>query len=763
MADVGSAFVTLMPSMRGFTSQINAEFNGINLGSQGTRIGSEFGDGVNSGFSKASTGATGFSGKMAALGGAVAGVASNIAGNLIDSVVGLAGEMVSAADGAQKFASTLSFAGIDDSTIKQLTASTQAYADQTVYDLNDIRNVTAQLAANGVNDYATLAEAAGNLNAVAGGNADTFKSVGMVLTQTAGSGKLMTENWNQLTDAIPGASGALQDAMRNAGAFEGNFREAMENGEISSDEFFAAVQQLGMQDVAVEAATSTSTIEGAMGNLQASVVGVGAGLIDAFKPAITGSISGIAEAVTWLGNNLNTIAPYAAIAAGAVGSLAAASVIGQMGGLSAAVRSVSGAVTKMGASLLAIPGVQVIAIIAAVAAALVGLYQTNEQFRNAVNAAFAQIAAAVMPVLQQLRALFKQLASALTPVVNAILSMLVPAITFLATTVAQFVANVVSVVMPVIQQILTAIQTAMPAIQGAITTALGVIQAIWNAVWPAIQAVVTTVFSLIQNHINTAMGVIQGVISAVTGIISGDWSAVWNGIEQIASSIWDGIKSLVSTAVNAVESVISGALGIIQGIWSSAWNSVKSLFSSIWDGIKSAASAGIDAVVSTVTGIKDRIVGFFSGAGQWLVDSGRAILDGLASGISAGFDAVTGVVEDGLSFIRGLFPFSPAKRGPFSGHGYTTFSGKALMGDFAESIRSQAGKVAAATESVLGVAQRGLSAQLTTTQNVSAAQPRAEEPRTREVTMNFYGKTDSPDEIARMMRLNERYGFAGSY
>ena len=219
----------------------------------------------------------------------------------------------------------------------------------------------------------------------------------------------------------------------------------------------------------------------------------------------------------------------------------------------------------------------------------------------------------------------------------------------------------------------------------------------------------------------------------------------------------------MSTAVNGVKSVISGALGIIQSIWSSAWNSVKSLFSSIWNGIKSAASAGIDAVVSTVTGIKDRIVGFFSGAGQWLVDSGRAILDGLASGISAGFDAVTGVVEDGLSFIRGLFPFSPAKRGPFSGHGYTTFSGKALMGDFADSIRSQAGKVAAATESVLGVAQRGLSAQLTTTQNVSVAQPRAEEPRTREVTMNFYGKTESPDEIARMMRLNERYGFAGSY
>ena len=44
----------------------------------------------------------------------------------------------------------------------------------------------------------------------------------------------------------------------------GNFREAMEKGEISADEFNQAIMDLGMTDVAKEAATSTSTIEGAM-------------------------------------------------------------------------------------------------------------------------------------------------------------------------------------------------------------------------------------------------------------------------------------------------------------------------------------------------------------------------------------------------------------------------------------------------------------------------------------------------------------------
>ena len=106
---------------------------------------------------------------------------------------------------------------------------------------SDIQNVTAQLAANGVENYDKLAEAAGNLNAVAGGNKETFSSVGMVLTQTAGQGKLTTENFNQLSDAIPGASGKIQEALLNAGAYAGNFREALEKGEVTAQEFNDAV------------------------------------------------------------------------------------------------------------------------------------------------------------------------------------------------------------------------------------------------------------------------------------------------------------------------------------------------------------------------------------------------------------------------------------------------------------------------------------------------------------------------------------------
>ena len=243
--------------------------------------------------------------KAAAFGSAIGGLAVKGVTALWDTVKGFAGDVVNMSDSTDKFMNTMSFAGIDTKAVQAAAKETRKYADDTVYGLDDIQNTTAQLAANGIGNYMELTEAAGNLNAVAGGNADSFKSVAMMLTQTAGAGKLTTENWNQLADAIPGASGKLQEALLKNGAYTGNFRDAMSKGEITADEFNKALMDLGMTDVAKQAATSTSTIEGAMGNLEAAVTG---GLTDAFnlfKPAVTGGINAASAAVTSLATTVS--------------------------------------------------------------------------------------------------------------------------------------------------------------------------------------------------------------------------------------------------------------------------------------------------------------------------------------------------------------------------------------------------------------------------------------------------------------------------
>lgn len=228
--------------------------------------------------------------------GAVAGGVAALTSSVVGSMGDLVGAAAEASDATDKFKSTLDFAGLDTSTIEATTKRAQDYADKTVYNLGDIQNMTAQLASNGIKDYSGLAEAAGNLNAIAGGNAETFKSVGMVMTQTAGAGKLTTENWNQLSDAIPGASGKIQQALLDAGAYTGNFRDAMADGEITAEEFNDAVMKLGNEPVAVEAAQSTKTFEGMLGNLQATIEGQLANAFTQLKPIIGAAMDGIAKA-----------------------------------------------------------------------------------------------------------------------------------------------------------------------------------------------------------------------------------------------------------------------------------------------------------------------------------------------------------------------------------------------------------------------------------------------------------------------------------
>lgn len=706
MANVGTAYVAIVPTMKGAASAITKQLGGVNVKSAGTKIGAQLTDGIG-------TGVNGLTGKMAVLGGAVGGAVSTITDGLINAVTSLGSEMVSAADGAQKFASTLSFAGVDTSTIDALTKSTQAYADATVYDLNDIRSVTAQLAANGVDNYAQLAEAAGNLNAVAGGNADTFKSVGMVMTQTAGSGKLMTENWNQLTDAIPGASGALQDAMREAGAFEGNFREAMERGEISADEFFAAVQKLGMTDVAIQAATSTSTIEGALGNLKASVVNVGSQVVTALTPAITGAMT-----------------------------------------------MLSGAISQLPA-MLQIVGAQAATVLQPLFTTLQGAWTSLQPMMAELGASLMALFQGLSTALQPLMPMLVSVATTIVNIGTQLMSVLMPILTQIITFVA---GQLLPVLQPAIQAIVTTVQTAMPLIQTIISNALNHIQAVWNAVWPVLQSVIVPIFNGISTFIQGAMNVIQGIINVVLGVINGDWSTVMNGLQQIADGVWQAIQGIVEGAVGAVQGFIESALSTIQGIWNDVWNGAQELISSAWESIKSAVSNGVDNVISTISSLPGQIMGFFADAGTWLVDAGSSIIQGLVDGITGAIGGAISTISGAVSQIRDLFPFSPAKKGPFSGRGYTTYSGIALMRDFGKGISHGSGFAVSAMTSAMEEVYGAHSAGSADYRYAKSADLRAvsNTPAAFEQTINFNQPVQTPYQMAKAMKRYKYYGLAGA-
>lgn len=345
--------------------------------------------------------------------GAVA--VGNIIANMASAAVGKIGDLFGGAmgniDAMTKFGSTMEFGGFSQSDIDASKARVKKYADDTVYDLGTIANTTAQLAANGVQDFDGLTQAAGNLNAVAGGNAETFGSVAMVMTQTAGAGKLTTENWNQLANAIPGASGKLQEALLKNGAYTGNFREAMEKGEITADEFNQAIMDLGMTDAAQEAAASTATFEGAMGQLEAAGESAIMGLINAvgmenitgFIDGATSAIEGATPVVQQIGDvagqvfgfvsgNIDGIVPaVAALAAGFAllrAELAISALVTALSEAWTAYKAANEGATVaqwlMNAAMSANPIGIVIMAIAALVAVILYLWNTNDGFREAV-------------------------------------------------------------------------------------------------------------------------------------------------------------------------------------------------------------------------------------------------------------------------------------------------------------------------------------------------------------------------------------------
>ena len=529
--------------------------------------------------------------KAAAFGSAIGGLAVKGVTALWDTIKGFAGDVVNMSDSTDKFMNTMSFAGIDTANVEKASKAARDYADRTVYDLSTIQNTTAQLAANGIKDYTGLTEAAGNLNAVAGGNADTFGSVAMVLTQTAGAGKLTTENWNQLADAIPGASGKLQEAMLKNGAYTGNFRDAMADGQITADEFNQALMDLGMTDVAKQAATSTSTIEGAMGNLEAAVTG---GLTDAFnqfKPAVTGGINAAATAVTNLAQTGTQ---------GLQTFFAQVKDTGAFAALQTAAQSAGGGLQSLWTGIMAVVN------------AMTGGQPAGTSFGNVLNAV-ASAAQTVGGWLKTAGNWISQNLDLVTPLVAAI-------------------GGAVAVV--------TAVTTAMQLAAAA--------QALLNAVMAAnpIMLVITLIAALVAGltYFFACTNTGRAIWSSFTNFIAGCVSGILGWFSGLGSSIGGAFNNAANSAKNTWNGVVSwfrGIPGTIGGFFSGAgtllYNAGASIISGFLRGLKSMWS---------------NVTGWISGIGDWikahkgpisydrrlLIPAGQAIMTGFAQGLNTGFD-----------------------------------------------------------------------------------------------------------------------------
>lgn len=239
------------------------------------------------------------------------------------SMSSLTKETIHTSDSMQKLQQAMRFSGESEAEIQRIAGATgtlKTYADKTVFSLEDVMSTFGALSANGIKDADKMTEAVGNAVAVFGGGAQEFSSVGLAFSQAMASGALHAQDWNQILNASPQLAGGLRkELVKLNPVLEKDFKGAMEEGAITADLLGQAMNNIGMTDMAKEAATSVTTFEGAMGNLEATVTSGMMNLYDSFaKSGVVDAINGFNEKVgkgfEWLAvtipKAIDKISPY---------------------------------------------------------------------------------------------------------------------------------------------------------------------------------------------------------------------------------------------------------------------------------------------------------------------------------------------------------------------------------------------------------------------------------------------------------------------
>lgn len=402
------------------------------------------------------------------------------------------------------------------------------------------------------------------------------------------------------------------------------------------------------------------------------------GLSEALKvilPVVADVVKALAE---FMRNNPQLAATILAV----VGALAPlAPVIGTVVSVIGTIASVVGAIIPVITTLVTwfgtvsatvgILGVSLTGVLAPIGGLVAGI--------GLLVAAFVTALASSEPFRNSLA----QIGQAFIGMVTTVIGALVP----MVTTIVEIAAQIVSFLAPIVAFL---IQTFSPAFE-------------------FIGKTVSDIFGFIGKVISDAVNIITGILNVFLSALRGDWEGAWNGILDVLKGILEFIVNTITGAFDVVMHIFENLAKMLVDIWNNLWNGIGDFVTGAWNGITKTISDGVGSAVEFVKSMPQKIKDGLGNLGGMLVDSGKALIGGFIDGIKSMLNGAKDAVGGIMKAIGDFFPHSPAKIGPFSGRGYTTHSGRALIGDFAGAIRSGRSQVADAAGYALGGADFSVS------------------------------------------------------
>lgn len=646
MAVVGYATVQLIPSLKGFGSSVNGQMRPV-VQNVGTRAGKEAGGLFGGSF-------VGSVGRIMAAAG-IYEIGSRVAGGISDAIT----------TGIKGFANlqtyTISFQTLLGSASKanDMIRNLYDFAAKTPFDVEGSVVGAQKLLGVGVaaKDVVPTLTTLGDATAALGGSTADFNSVLLAYSQIMARGKVSTQDLYQISNTgIP----IFQLLSQALGKPVGEIQKLIETGKLASEDVLPQLLAVMNQNYGGAMAGQAQTLTG---------------LFSTFKDTMSQVLT---QAMTPVGEWLSSILPDATVAA------------------TTAVQNISDFLGQLGTAL---------------ANSGLGDSSTYQGFVDAfANTDWAGIGSFVVEA-------FTEIANGVAPVVKSLgdfvstvlppLSTLLGGLATNATNAGDSTSNAAGKMGEASQTLSDAagenggfaqFSSGMQSIDDQMNGLYIVMGVFGDYVAPVISGITQVINAFTQGE--SAAGVLADALSGKFGTAM---QVVGLGIEGLKVALVQSFGAMglaVATFVTqAIGKIGTFALQLVSKITQGLNNAIAAVITS---GARFGSAMGTAvgkmglAVTTKIVEVKTNIdtgisnaVAVVTGYVERFKTAGASIIGGLVKGVKSKIDDIKNAVSNAMSAAANFLPHSPAPEGPFSGKGWTLFSGRALIDGFAQGIKQR--------------------------------------------------------------------------
>ena len=314
--------------------------------------------------------------------------------------------------------------------------------------------------------------------------------------------------------------------------------------------------------------------------------------------------------------------------------------------LGVAVKAGTGVFGKLGAALggISAPVLAIVAVVAVLIAAFKHLWDTNEEFRNAITGIWEGIVSKIQAFCQGIVDRLNALGFDFGSIVDVLKSLWDGLCQFLAP-VFEAAFNVVS----------TVLGTVLDVITGLLDVFIGLFTGNWSQMWEGVKEIFSGIWDGITGLFDTALNLLKSLAETVFGWFGTTWESVWTGIKSFFETIWNGIVAFFTGIWNAIVSTVTTQINAVKTVVTTVFNAIKTTATTIWNGIKTAISTVVDGIKSKVTSVFESVKSTATNLFNGIKSTATNVWNGIKTAIITPIEAARDKIRSALDAVRGFF------------------------------------------------------------------------------------------------------------